>query len=171
MVYRNSDIQFTSSISYAGNITASVWAMSSGSGDYHWNDTSEKYEYRAGKWNLSGRDIAFTNSSSYDDCVNFTPCAPSVVCFSPNSEQFKNSEKIENQKNQGNSEKFGTFKQVQKIEKNSKLRNIQNIQINFRKFRKVQINKKFRQYQKNQKSSTHSTVRKVQNMQQIQTIS
>lgn len=88
-VFRNSDTEFTCSNSFSSSISASRFAQSFGSPDYHWNDTTQKLQYRQGEWNTSNR-TGITTSSSLDSCVNGSPCAESVICFSPNGETFSN---------------------------------------------------------------------------------
>jgi hypothetical protein len=88
-VFRNSDTEFTCSNSFSSSISASRFAQSFGSPDYHWNDTTQKLQYRQGEWNTSNR-TGITTSQSLDSCVNGSPCAESVICYSPNGEIFNN---------------------------------------------------------------------------------
>lgn len=80
---------FTCSINHTGSIKNSRYAQSYGSPDYHWNDTEQKLTYRYGEWAWNNRN---TDSSSavHESCVSGSPCAESVVCFSPNGESFPN---------------------------------------------------------------------------------
>lgn len=90
-VSRVDDSHFFLSASFTGALTSSIYAMSAGAPDYHWDDDTQKWQYRYGFWNTSNRDASFSNSSSCaTSCVSFTPCAEQVVCFSPNAENFAN---------------------------------------------------------------------------------
>lgn len=93
-LYRNTDTEFTSSWNVSSSLASGSflmlgWAQSSGSPDYHWQDTTQKLTYREGQWSWTNRTSS-ASSSSMDGCVPGSPCAESVVAFSPNSESFSN---------------------------------------------------------------------------------
>ena len=86
--------QYIISASYTGSIRNALYAMSTGAPSYFWNDELPKYQFRQGQWYTSNRNSAFNTSGSCgDNCIDNTPCNPSVVVFSPNAESFKTGQK------------------------------------------------------------------------------
>ena len=90
-VTRSSDTTYYINKPFIGSITSSIWAMSSGAPDYHWNDVGEKMDYRYAQWFTSQRTASLnTNSSCNNTCSRWSPCGEQVICFSPNNETFTN---------------------------------------------------------------------------------
>lgn len=81
--------QFIINSAFTPALHSSSWCQAMGSPSYFWNDLSPKLTYRGGEWDWTNRNTASV-SSSYDSCISGSPCSPSVVCFSPSGEQFKN---------------------------------------------------------------------------------
>ena len=88
-VTRIDNSNYVVTASFSGSITSSIFAQSHGSPDYHWYDSTPKYEFRFGDWTTSNRNPDFSSSSScYSNCIKVSPCSPPTVVFSPNIEHF-----------------------------------------------------------------------------------
>ena len=110
VVTRIDDNNFVISPSYSGGIINSVYAMSSGAPDYHWNDSTSKYEYRIGSWYSDGRGT-YTSYGCSSSCLPYSPCAEQVVCISPNSESFSNGKTYWLSNDQAIDDPFGALAQ------------------------------------------------------------
>lgn len=89
-VTRTDDSHFTIATAYSGSLTGSIYVTSTGAPDYHWNDTTPKFEFRYNFWNTNNRLGTVASDGCLTECVPYTPCDLQVVCFSPNSESFAN---------------------------------------------------------------------------------
>ena len=75
-------------VNISGSYVNATYMVASGS-KYYWDDNGYKGNYVTRTWELDGADTALTTSQA-QSCLSLTTCAPSVVCFSPNGESFKN---------------------------------------------------------------------------------
>ena len=55
--------------------------------DYYWDDADYKGSYVRREWTLDNTNAVLTHSTA-QECYEFQPCYPIVVCYSPNGEVF-----------------------------------------------------------------------------------
>jgi len=56
---------------------------------WYWDDTDYKNSYVVRQWTLDSSNTVLTHSKG-QGCLSFYPCYPSIVCCSPNGEEFSN---------------------------------------------------------------------------------